>query len=89
MGGEKIAPKIDDVMSERLQDNDLGLLWIFGMILLVWLCQQGFFSLIFTFLISLVSQSYEKHLQKIKLYHYRIKASLNVENYQILDLFVK
>ena len=39
MGGEKIAPKIDDTMSERLQDNELGLLWIFGMIVLVWLFQ--------------------------------------------------
>jgi hypothetical protein len=25
----------------------------------------------------------------MKLYHYKIKARLNVENYQILDLFVK
>jgi hypothetical protein len=38
MGGEKIAPIIDETMTERLQDNELAFASIFGIIIIVWIC---------------------------------------------------
>ena len=40
-----------------------------------------------TFFVGMVLQSYEKQYSKFPMYHYKIKARYNEENFQILDMF--
>ena len=42
-----------------------------------------------TSFISSTSLAYERHLKQLNLYKYQIKARLNLENFQVINMFKK
>jgi len=60
---------------------------MFGSVIFFWISQQMLFGVAGTFFVGMVLQSYEKQYSKFPMYHYKIKARYNEENFQILDMF--
>jgi hypothetical protein len=74
-------------MSARLEGSTFTYILIFGFVVFMWICQQLFFGVSGTFFIAMIIQSYEKHLSKFPMYHYRTKAKYNEECFQIMNIF--
>jgi hypothetical protein len=85
--GDITAPILEQEMWNRLKDTNLFLFLFFAFVIFMWASQAMLFGVSGTFFISMVWQSYEKQYRLFPMYHYKIKARYNEENFQILDMF--
>jgi len=85
--GEITAPNLDDTMSARLEGSSFTYVLIFGFVVFMWICQQLFFGVAGTYFVAQVIESYEKHISKFPMYHYKTKAKYNEECFQIMNIF--
>jgi hypothetical protein len=85
--GEITAPILEDEFWDRNKDRHLMLFLIFAFVIFMWISQQMLFGVAGTFFVSMVFQSYEKQYRLFPMYHYKIKARYNEENFQIMDMF--
>jgi len=76
---------LDDEFAKDKNPFSLQLLFLF--LVVIWVSQQGFYGIMFTYYISVLMQQFEKHYAMMPTYFYRTKAAFNEETYPILDLF--